>query len=172
MSSQAEAKAPRSTVLASAGTGKTYRLAVEYIRLLLLGAEPDTILATTFTRKAASEILERILLRLAGATVSPEDRNRLGLDLDRFSQEQGLFEDKLTPEHCGLALAQLVSVLPRLRVATLGRLHELASGCVPPRAGAWASRKDPHRTGSKGFAFAGRGAQADSCGTPGDPGFA
>lgn len=52
---------------ASAGAGKTFRLAVEYIRLLIL--RPDNykhILAVTFTNKATSEMKERILSQLYG----------------------------------------------------------------------------------------------------------
>ena len=52
---------------ASAGSGKTFRLAVEYIRLLIL--QPDNykhILAVTFTNKATSEMKERILSQLYG----------------------------------------------------------------------------------------------------------
>ena len=47
---------------ASAGSGKTWRLAVEYIKLLL--QRPDAyrhILAVTFTNKAAGEMKERVL---------------------------------------------------------------------------------------------------------------
>ncbi len=49
-------------VRASAGTGKTYRLTARLLRILLQGAPPESILATTFTRKAAGEILDRVLL--------------------------------------------------------------------------------------------------------------
>ena len=61
---------------ASAGSGKTYALAVSYIRALLSteadGAptQPQQVLATTFTRSAASEILERVLERLAKAVLA------------------------------------------------------------------------------------------------------
>lgn len=53
-------------ISASAGTGKTYRLSVEYICLLLKyyshpDFNPDSILVITFTRKACSEIRERII---------------------------------------------------------------------------------------------------------------
>ncbi|MDP7347618.1 MAG: UvrD-helicase domain-containing protein, partial [Phycisphaeraceae bacterium] len=54
-------------IRASAGTGKTYSLSNRYLTLLAMGAQPQTMLATTFTRKAAGEILERILKRLATA---------------------------------------------------------------------------------------------------------
>jgi len=52
-------------ITASAGTGKTYRLALEYVRLLLdhfglPGFQIDSILVLTFTRKATAEIKERI----------------------------------------------------------------------------------------------------------------
>ncbi len=52
------------TVSASAGTGKTWLLVSRIIRLLLAGAEPDAILAITFTRKAAAEMQSRLASRL------------------------------------------------------------------------------------------------------------
>lgn len=55
-------------VLASAGTGKTFSLTNRYLGLLFAGADPTGVIASTFTRKAAAEILERVLSRLvAGA---------------------------------------------------------------------------------------------------------
>ena len=56
---------PREMVLASAGSGKTYYLSSRLIGLLARGVLPQAIWASTFTRKAAAEILERVLLRLA-----------------------------------------------------------------------------------------------------------
>ena len=43
-------RAPHRRILASAGTGKTYQLTSRYLQLVLEGADPRTILATTFTR--------------------------------------------------------------------------------------------------------------------------
>jgi len=45
---------------ASAGSGKTFALSLRYISLLFLGESPSNILATTFTRKAASQMQTRI----------------------------------------------------------------------------------------------------------------
>ena len=53
-------------ISASAGTGKTFQLSNRYLGLLQRGVMPDQILATTFTRKAAGEILDRVMVRLGG----------------------------------------------------------------------------------------------------------
>ena len=55
-------KLTNEAISASAGTGKTFALAVRYIRLLGSGVSPDSIAAMTFTRKAAGEILDRIIV--------------------------------------------------------------------------------------------------------------
>jgi len=52
------------TVSASAGTGKTWLLVSRMIRLLLDGVNPGSILAITFTRKAAAEMQARLNERL------------------------------------------------------------------------------------------------------------
>ena len=69
-------------IRAAAGTGKTHALSSRYLKLLYEGASPDTILATTFTRKAAGEILDRVLDRLAGAAVNPEAATQLAAQLN------------------------------------------------------------------------------------------
>jgi ATP-dependent helicase/nuclease subunit A len=52
------------SVLASAGTGKTWQLVARLTRLLLHGAQLNSILAITFTRKAAGEMQQRLNERL------------------------------------------------------------------------------------------------------------
>ena len=49
---------------ASAGTGKTYRLSLEYINAVLNGTDFRNIVVMTFTRKATAEIRERIIEHL------------------------------------------------------------------------------------------------------------
>jgi ATP-dependent exoDNAse (exonuclease V) beta subunit len=78
----APANSPRLAIQAAAGTGKTHALMVRYLRLVAAGAAPEEILATTFTRKAAGEILGRIVERLAEAVLGPKDRALLEKHLE------------------------------------------------------------------------------------------
>ena len=56
---------------ASAGSGKTFTLAVEYIKLLVENPSAYRhILAVTFTNKATAEMKERILSQLYGISHS------------------------------------------------------------------------------------------------------
>lgn len=66
---------PQLTVYkASAGSGKTFRLAVEYIKLLMLNPQQyKTILAVTFTNKATEEMKHRILSQLYGIAHGLDD---------------------------------------------------------------------------------------------------
>lgn len=97
-------------ISASAGTGKTFQLSNRYISLLAHGAAPDQILATTFTRKAAGEILERIVGRLAEAVLSANEYAKLIRHLDPPVPSR---------DACGQLLAQVLQQIHRLRISTL-----------------------------------------------------
>ena len=74
-------ESPHTLIHASAGTGKTYQLSGRYLALLLDGVAPERILATTFTRKAAGEILDRVLRRLVEAAERPAKLEELNAQL-------------------------------------------------------------------------------------------
>ncbi|MEI6613652.1 MAG: UvrD-helicase domain-containing protein [Chrysiogenales bacterium] len=98
---------------ASAGSGKTYRLALEYIgRLLQMFAELDkkpdnfkgrqkalgSILAITFTVKAAQEMKSRIIEKLKNFALSTAGRQMSAADqefLEELAQATGLDENKI-----------------------------------------------------------------------------
>jgi ATP-dependent exoDNAse (exonuclease V) beta subunit len=101
-------------ILASAGTGKTYSLASRAVRLLFTDQELDSILATTFTRKAAGEILHRVLSWLADAVEDPSGFDRLALVLHPL---------EITRDTVRYQLGRLCSHLHRFRVSTLDSFY-------------------------------------------------
>ncbi len=111
-------------VRASAGTGKTYQLTARMLRILLQGAAPETILATTFTRKAAGEILARVLVTLAKAG-DPSDPESLAA----LRQQIGL--PNLPASRCRTLLQDLVANVHRLRISTLDSLFSMLARALP-----------------------------------------
>ncbi|MBU1669382.1 RecB-like helicase [bacterium] len=73
---------------ASAGSGKTFALSVRYISLLFLGEEPNTILAATFTNKAAAEMKQRVISLLIHLTDKKSE-------LSAISEQTGFSEEEL-----------------------------------------------------------------------------
>ena len=97
-------------ISASAGTGKTFQLSNRYLQLLCEEVAPDQILATTFTRKAAGEILDRVVLRLADAALDDHKRSALSQQIE---------VPPLTPARCYELLGRVLRHLHRLRISTL-----------------------------------------------------
>ena len=60
-------------VTANAGSGKTKTLLDRVARLLLAGAEPETILCVTYTKAAAAEMQRRLFDLLGGWSVAEEE---------------------------------------------------------------------------------------------------
>lgn len=94
------------TVRAAAGTGKTWLLTSRLITLLMQGVSPGSILAITFTRKAAAEIHQRVGQRLLAMAVADErelahELETLGLkpDTHNLQQARSLFEALLCAEY-------------------------------------------------------------------------
>lgn len=97
-------------IRASAGTGKTFQLSNRYLGLASRGAAVEEILASTFTRKAAGEILDRVLLRLAEAAADAE----VCSELAKFIGDESLDGSRALE-----LLESLVRKLHRLRISTL-----------------------------------------------------
>ena len=51
---------PIEIISASAGSGKTYTLSKKLVDVITNGVQPESVLATTFTNKAAAELIERV----------------------------------------------------------------------------------------------------------------
>lgn len=110
---------PNMAIMAAAGTGKTYRLSRRYIALLAKGEDPAEILALTFTKAAASEMLERILKELAEAAIRPEKARELSSD-----KEVGR---SLVCSDFARLLDTMLKKLPKLRISTYDSLfYEIA----------------------------------------------
>ena len=101
---------PHLIVRASAGSGKTFALSSRYLRLLAGGAAPESILAITFTRKAAGEVLGRVVKRLAEATASGEAAAKLA---------KQLHEPWLDRAAVAALLARLTAALHAVAVSTI-----------------------------------------------------
>jgi len=119
--SPADGGPPRRVLIrASAGTGKTFRLSNWFLGELFTSADTAQILATTFTQKAAREILDRILVRLAEASLDAQKCDELAVFLNR----------PLTCDECQTLLDKLTRELHRLRVSTLDSLFaQIATTC-------------------------------------------
>lgn len=84
---------------ASAGSGKTYQLAMRYLNLLLLGAKPSSILTLTFTKKAAQEMEERIIHKIKELYDNKNNReyiNKFEFITIKDEQEWLKWQDKIS----------------------------------------------------------------------------
>ena len=125
-------------ISAGAGSGKTFTLTGRMVELLASGIRPAAIMATTFTKKAAAELQERVRVRLleAGRT---EAANELGSALigtvhsigtrllQRFAFEAGvspLVEIIADGDEQRLFNESLAQVLTETRIETMNRLAD------------------------------------------------
>ena len=82
-------------IKASAGTGKTYSLALEYIKELILGTDFRKIYVMTFTKKATSEIRERVLLFLVEIAEGTEAGNEILENIKKTEPELTVNREKM-----------------------------------------------------------------------------
>lgn len=102
-------------VQAPAGSGKTELLTLRYLRLLSISKQPEEVLAITFTRKAASEMRDRILSTLAWAV----DVEAKGTVLEKEFEKQRLLIASAVISHDKDSNWNLLKNPSRLRVQTI-----------------------------------------------------
>lgn len=126
-------------ISAGAGAGKTYRLTTEMVDLLSnQSVRPSGIIATTFTKKAAAELQERVRVRLLEDGLSKE-ANELGNALigtvhglgvkllKRFAYEAGVSPETAIisdDDQQVMFNLSLASILSNEKVAMMERLAE------------------------------------------------
>lgn len=98
-------------IMASAGTGKTYNLAMRYLRLMQEGASPASIVALTFSNKAAGEILDKITTVLLELTEKEEARQQ--------AIDAGFILPGSNAEDFRKILHALLSCRERLQISTI-----------------------------------------------------
>lgn len=125
-------------ISAGAGSGKTYRLTHEMVALLKSGVRPSGIIATTFTKKAAAELQERVRVSLLeeGMTAAADELTNaligtvhgLGVKLlRRFAFEAGVSPqvDIIADEdHQVMFNQSLATVLTEERVQAMEHLSD------------------------------------------------
>ncbi len=117
---------PHTLVRASAGSGKTYQLTNRFIARLIAGEDPSGILATTFTKAAAGEILHRVLLRLSNAVLDQNSLDDLKSAIDHPS---------LDTQQCSDVLEQLCKSLHRLSILTMDAFFFRLTSAFAPELG-------------------------------------
>ena len=101
---------------ASAGSGKTFTLAVNFIRLLI--EQPDNyrhILAVTFTNKATAEMKQRILSQLYGIAHSLPDSDAY---YEKVQEATGM-DETIIRRRASQALSMLIHDYSHFRVETI-----------------------------------------------------
>ncbi len=94
-------------ILASAGSGKTYQLGNRVIGLIgCRDVKPESIVALTFTRKAAGEFADSVLTKLGRASLDSKEAERLNADLGERVDAIAVLE-------------RVVATLPRIQFGTM-----------------------------------------------------
>lgn len=121
---QHKAANPDKSILlrASAGSGKTKVLIDRIVRLMLNGADLKSIVALTFTKKAANEIQERLLNRFREYVIADEN------DLRKKLIEMTDFEP--SQEDCNRARVLYEEMLDDYAGLQVGTIHSWCQGLL------------------------------------------
>ena len=122
---------------ASAGSGKTFALAKEYIRLLLQSGDPYAyrhILAVTFTNKATDEMKGRILKELDILASNPEKSSYLA-DMEEYTGKDKRYISAMSKT----LLSNILNDYSAFSVSTIDRFFQRALKAFSREIGQFAS---------------------------------
>lgn len=105
---------------ASAGTGKTYRLSLEYVASLCCGNDFKDILVMTFTKKATAEIKDRILKFLRQLKENGEEAKELRENILKLYPEIDFNQSKIEKIY-----EEVVQNRDKLRIYTIDAFTNL-----------------------------------------------
>ncbi|MBR4775689.1 MAG: UvrD-helicase domain-containing protein [Bacteroidales bacterium] len=122
---------------ASAGSGKTYALAGEYIRLILASDLPDAyrhVLAVTFTNKATDEMKRRILKELNVLATDTSRSNYLDYLKDVLKKDERQIQERARQQ-----LSAILNDYSSFAVSTIDRFFQQALRAFSREIGQFAS---------------------------------
>ena len=118
---------------ASAGAGKTFRLAVEYIKHVIISPlRYESILAVTFTNKATEEMKMRIISQLYGLSHRLQSSSKymeiIVKELHERNEEQPFTDEPITDEFVArraeIALRNILHKYHSFRIETIDRFFQ------------------------------------------------
>nr|BAW82256.1 ATP-dependent DNA helicase [Calyptogena pacifica symbiont] len=110
-------------VQAPAGSGKTELLTQRYLKLLSVGASPESVIVMTFTKKAVSELTTRVIesLKSAQGNRPNEPHKQITYDLAKVLKKFKAFD------------WQLLNTPERLKISTIDGLSSLITSRYPSK---------------------------------------
>ena len=118
---------------ASAGTGKTYRLSLEYIANLIRGVNYKNIVVMTFTKKATAEIKERIYDFLY--QIAFEKYDWIGLE-ESLKELYGFSDSEILKENLQDIYFEMIKNKDEIRIYTIdGFTNRIFKNTIAPYFG-------------------------------------
>ena len=118
---------------ASAGTGKTYRLSLEYIANLIRGVNYKNIVVMTFTKKATAEIKERIYDFLY--QIAFEKYDWIGLE-ESLKELYGFSDSEILKENLQNVYFEMIKNKDEIRIYTIdGFTNRIFKNTIAPYFG-------------------------------------
>ena len=118
---------------ASAGTGKTYRLSLEYIANLIRGVNYKNIVVMTFTKKATAEIKERIYDFLY--QIAFEKYDWIGLE-NSLKELYGFSDSEILKENLQNVYFEMIKNKDEIRIYTIdGFTNRIFKNTIAPYFG-------------------------------------